>query len=349
MAYLTASSLSRAEKCPASASLPRVGQIHADAEAGTAEHAIAEANPLPGERREVAYSLNVVTGRARFLGQGIARKYDVDWSAEIPGTTDSERIELDRVVITDDKTGFGYMVARAAVNLQLAHNAICAADLHGKDGARVVINRTATGRQDVADLDAFDLAAARERIRSIWTEATKPSPRVVAGDHCWRCECLPACPAYRDLALTVARGELPADLPTLALSRESIAAGWPKLKLFKKLLGEVERAYRAYASGDPVPLGNGKWLGPQSKKKDEINGRVAANVLLDLHGPEVTAAACEVETSKAAIERAIGAIAKRGEKAGLVRKALDAIAAAGGLTATFRTEVTEYENEEDSQ
>lgn len=341
---ISASSLWRTEKCPASATLPQFRHTSAAAERGRELHAAKEtAEP---EGAEIAYAFDVTTLRARMLGKSLDRNYPTLARTEIAGTTDKETIEPDRVIVRDYKSGFGYEVPPAAQNIQLGFYAVCAADVHGKDAARVELEfLDQDGRIDAADLDALDLVAIRQRIREIFRRATAPNPQVVVGKHCAGCPAIANCPAQRELALVVATGKLPAELPTLELSRDAVAAGWPKLMAFKKLLGEVERIYRAYASTEPVPLGDGRWLGPVTKRTEELDGAIAANVLRELHGSEVVAQACEISTSKAAIERALAPLAARGQKAGMMRRVLDHIAAAGGIQPRFRNSVEEYDEE----
>jgi hypothetical protein len=60
-----------------------------------------------------------------------------------------------------------------------------------------------------------------------------------------------------------------------------------------------------------------------------VDGAVAWNVLREQHGEAVADAACELSTSKAAIERALKEVAPRGSLAAYKRKALEAIGNAG--------------------
>lgn len=340
--HISASSLSRSEKCPYSASGPRVRVLHADAEKGTEEHAALEAETPEGERAEVAYVWNVLTSKVRFVGIGLARNYGELQEGDIPGTLDNERVESGRVVVKDHKTGFGYMVAPVAVNLQLAHNAVCSAAFHGKRAALVQINRTSREKPEEAELDAIGLAAARSRLANIWRAASAEKPAVVAGDHCWRCECIQSCPAHVGMALAFTDGKWPDMLPSDGLTVEKVAQGWEHLRAAKKVLGLVEKTYRAFASSWPVPLASGKVLGETTSEVDVLDGQISLAVLRQLHGDKVAEAAIELSLTKASIERAVAPIAPPRGKAKLVRDSLAAIETAGGVKTIRKVCVEEF-------
>lgn len=347
MSHLSASSLWRAEKCPASASLPRVGELHADAAAGTDAHAEHEAACPPDEMAEVAFAWNPELGRARHLGQGLDRAYPVDWNTEIPGTVDrAKRAPVDGVAeVRDFKSGFGYMVAPAAENLQLAHNALCVADVQCADSVRVALDRPDANGKPIV-LDAFDLASARERIKKIWLRVKQPIPEVVTGEHCWRCECIRSCPAHLTMAVAFTEGLWPNVLPSDGLTVEKVAQGWEYLANAKRLLGLIEKTYRAFASQWPVQLGNGRVLGAHEVVREELDGLVTFQVLRDLHGEQVARAAVGMETSKNALEESLRPIAAKGKRAGMVREALAAIGAANGVVVKRGVRVEEFKPEE---
>lgn len=337
---MSASSLHRNEKCAASASLPQFKRLTAAAERGTELHAEKEAEAPEGA--EVAYALNVETGAVRHLGNGKKREYGELAPLEIAGTLDRETIEGDRVIVRDYKSGFGAHIAPPAVNLQLGFQAVCSATFHGKDSARVELEFLDKNVVVSADLDAFDLAGFRDRIKAIWHAATKRHPAVVTGDHCSMCPCVASCPAYLALATKVACGDLSTVLPVAPLTAETVAKGWANIKALRRLLSEVDGAYRGFAALWPVPLGDGKYLGERMKEREELDGQIARQVLRDLHGEVVADAACEVSTSKAAVERALATVAVKGQKAAMMRAALKAIEEANGIVTKKTMTVEEY-------
>lgn len=335
---LSASGLPRAERCPGSAVLPRIPRLFADAEAGVVAHAERE---RPGD--EVAIAWNVLTGKGRLLPKAAHRDYGELAEGEIPGTVDRVTVEPDRVIVNDYKSGFGYMVAAPASNLQLALYAVALVDIHGRNAARVEIEREGFAPYGV-DLDSFDLAAARERIRTIWLAVRAAEdakrPPVVAGDHCWRCECAPACPAYTMLLQAFGSGAAGSILPAQELSPRLIAETWPIYQAAKKAMGLYEQAVRHYvAAMGPLPTGDGRELRLSNVKREALDATVTRNVLRDIHGAAVAEAACEISTSKAAVERALAPVAPPRGKTKLVRAAIDAIRAANGVTVKHSQEL----------
>lgn len=346
--HLSASGLWRAEKCPASASLPRVPMLHADADAGTEAHAEHEANCPPDEMAEVAYSFNPELGHARILGHGLKRDYPVQWNEEIPGTVDRVRREPVNGVaeVRDFKSGHGYMVASAERNLQLAHNALCVADTQHVDTVHVAIEGP-DGPKSQATLDAFALADARERIRRIWRNVNAPNPQAVTGDHCWRCECIRSCPPHLTMAIAFSEGLWPGVIPTDGLTVEKVALGWEYLANAKRVLGLAEKTYRAFAATWPVQLGNGKVLGEHPFEREELDGVVTYQVLRDLHGEAVARGAVEMSATKAALTEALKPIAPNGKRAGMVREALQAIRNANGVVVKRGVRVEEFNPKEE--
>jgi hypothetical protein len=344
MIRLSASFLPRAEQCPASATLPGTDRVREDAEAGKRDHARMEATAPEGSMAEVAFVYNVLTGEAREVGRGLRRAYGKLAEGEIPGTTDLVTVEPDLVRVRDYKTGFGYLVAAPRNNMQLQHNALCAALVYGKQTAIVEVDKTEEeGEPERATFTAFDFAVIRARLRRIWDATQELNPAVVEGPYCWRCPAFSRCPAKTHLALALSTGQAPQELPTLELTPEAVARGWDRLKAAKRLLGEIEAIYRGFAKEHRIALGGGKMLGFVSRQVDELDGPTVFKVLREMHGEEVARAAVEMDTSKAALERALKLIAPPRGKARMVREALAAIGVAGGIKKQLVQRVEEYQ------
>lgn len=353
MIHTSASGLWRNEPCPASAVLPASARVHADAQEGQLAHAKLEELAPAGSKAEVAFAYDPETGIGRELGQSLQRDYSGAKASEIPGTSDLVTVEKDLVRIRDYKTGHGYMVAEPKKNLQLLHNALSACSAYGKDKAVLEVEKTATGDVQAVTLDAFDLTLARYRIRSIWAavvEAEKQQAagkqlRVVEGDHCWRCECYARCPAKVELALALSEGKMLQELPTVELTIDSVSRGWPRLKLAKKLLGEVERIYRGFAAEERIPIGEGKWLGMHESEDKKLDGAIAFQVLKKMHNEEIARAAVQMKASRDAIDKALKPIAPPRGRAAMVRAVFTEIEKAGGLDRKPQFGVEEYQEE----
>jgi hypothetical protein len=344
MIRLSASALARAEKCPASASLPQVDCLTAASERGTALHAEQERESPEGA--EVAFAYDVVTGRARELGRRLARQYPATAETEIVGTADKIVVEPERVIVRDYKSGAGFGVPPPEKNLQLGFYAVAAVGVFGKDAARVELDFLDQGRILGADLDAFDLTAIRIKLASIWRAANEPTPNVVTGDHCTGCPCVRNCPAHLTMAVAFTEGIWPNVMPSDGLTVERVAQGWEYLKNAKRVLGLVESTYRAFASQTPVPLASGKVLAAHDVEREELDGVVTFQTLRDLHGEAVARAAVSMEATKASLDRAIGPIAPARGKAKLVREALDALRASNGVVVKRGVRVEEFSPEE---
>lgn len=344
MIHLSASSLWRAEKCPASASLPQIDYLTAAREEGSEMHAEKEReNP---EGAEVAYAFDVLTGKARELGRRLGRAYGQLAETEIAGTADKMIVERERVVIRDYKSGHGFNVPAPKKNIQLGFYAVAACAVEGKDAARVELEFTDRGDSPGDDLDAFDLAAIRARIRAIWDAATAKEPKVVVGDNCSGCPAIRNCPAHLTMAIAFSEGLWPGVFPTDGLTVEKVAQGWDFLDRAYRVLGLAKKTYLAFASLVPVQLQNGKLLGPHEVQREELDGVVTYQMLRDLHGENVARAAVSMETSKNALEEALKPVAAKGKRAGMVREALQAIRDANGVVVKRSVRVEEHQPKE---
>jgi PD-(D/E)XK nuclease superfamily len=321
-----------------------VERLTAASERGHELHADKAAESPEGA--EVAFAWDVLTGKGRELGRNLGREYPATAETEIVGSTDKILVEQDRVVIRDYKSGRGFGVEAPAKNLQLGFYAVAGAAVHGKDAARVELEFLDQEREIGADLDALDLAALRERIRSVWRRASEPQPKVVTGDHCTFCPCIVNCPAHLTMAVAFTEGIWPNVMPSDGLTIDKVAQGWEYLKNAKRVLGLVEKTYRAYASQWPVPLSDSKVLGAHDVERDSLDGVVTFQVLRDLHGEVVARAAVSMEATKSALDEALKPIAAKGQRAGMVREALAAISAANGVKTTKRCVVEEFQPKE---
>lgn len=334
--HITASSLARIECCPASATLPRIRRRHDDAEAGTAAHALLAAEAAPGTA-EVGFVLDVAAGKVRECPPRDEDGYP-EQPGTIPGTADLFYMEGDLLCVDDHKTGHAYLVAPAKDNLQLQFYALCASLFVGISPVRIRILNAEGVVTSEALLDAFDLDGVLDRVRRIWARATAEKPKLVAGYPfpCWRCECVDACPAHQTALVVMGTGKLDGVLTTEAKVASIAAAA-----VASRVLKNFRAAIYASASVERIDLGNGMFFGDHPTETRVLDATIVRQTLRDMFGADVADAACDFETSQAAIERALRPIwlAKKaaGEKvslngkAGVVTKAIEAIAARNGI------------------
>jgi hypothetical protein len=367
---LTGSGLERVAVCAAAGVLPRVESSSDYAERGHAIHAFLEAvnrvgreaalEAVPEDLRsacealdvaklptdparyaaEVAFAFNPETGKARELGRGIGRRYDVN-EGEIAGTADViALLEDDGVFVADFKSGWSRRTA-AKDSLQLRFYALAAARAYGRSRAVVQVIRVfedGATWTDEAALDAFDLddfalelgalAVMIEGHRALY--AAGQEPPMVEGSHCTWCPAYVRCPAktalLRAAALEApAPGEITPDVAARAYSR---------LKLYKAAVEKAEEILKTYARTHPIPLEGGMVYAVRYDNTKTLDGKVAASALEALLG-EAAGEAVEVEVSQAGIKRAIDAYLAAhpgaGTKKALLEQALAEIEKRGGL------------------
>lgn len=387
---LTASKLEQAAACAASAALPqaplgkseysdagdarhlylsKVGELGQEAALALvpAEHRTACAGldldrlPIgPGLETEVAFALDLATGRARRLGAHIDRAYDVG-ADEIPGTADvvssAELARREGKVRVYDYKGLHASVPRAARNWQLRLLAAAAARVYGVDRAEVGIYRVGEDRQvepDLAELDSLDLDLALVELRAVVAgvraaravvEAGR-TPDVQRGDHCRGCPAFASCPANGKLITLMATQPV-----TLAeqlkdrLTPATARTAYEQFKRMEAVVHAVREALFGYASEHPIELGDGQVFGPHQVERTEVDGRAAHQALEARFGRAIADLGVGYEASKASIQRALRAHAEAEAAAGkkppkvapLLREVLAAVGEAGGLTTKVST------------
>lgn len=377
MALFSASSFERVALCPASAVLPQVAReggaavekgnhVHAF-KAALAEgvaHEVALAAvpaewrdlcaaldaPAPGTLAEVAFAVNARTGAVRVLGTNIGREYTLE-QGEIAGTADTV-VPAEVLVVGDYKTGRGEVTA-AARNKQLAFLAYAAATVYKRDEAIVEIVKIGPSGYETTDsahLDALDLQAARALIRDTHQRVVDAQqeikrgrqPALREGSHCTWCPARLACPARTALVRRLAEPEALATSFAAALSPHTAARAHELLSRAEDVVRDLRAQLVMFAQEFPIDLGDGRTYGPVECEREAVTGSVAHAVLERLHGREVADAACELSTSKAAIERALKKVAERGQLAGLRRQALDEIEVCGGVELKRSVQVKEH-------
>lgn len=374
----TASRVERAQQCPASVVLPQVARTSSYASRGTALHRFLEQAPrvgrdaalaaVPAEHRavceaidlgslarvigggtvyrECAVAVDVRTGRARRLGDGIERGYGDLGEWEVAGTADVVTADAasGAATVLDYKTGHE-RVTPARENPQMRTLAVATAALWPLESVRPVIvyidERGALsvdeGRPwDGWDLDGFraELMRMAERVRvAAAVVDTGGVPDVCPSESACRwCDAVTHCPAHTALARAMVTDLAGLEAAMGQLSPEQAGEAWTKVRTAKKLLRTVEDGLRRYAQHTPVPLPSGKRLAVADGNR-EIDPVIAFRVLGEMHGPGVATAAMQPSCSQASIERALAPVAEQSgaRVSALAAQALDAIEAAGGV------------------
>ncbi|MFN7131598.1 MAG: DUF2800 domain-containing protein, partial [Myxococcales bacterium] len=209
-------------------------------------------------------------------------------------------------------------------------------------------------RWDLFDLVAFEeeLRATVARVKATQARAAAGEPvNVTSGAWCRYCPAFAACPANRDLVVTLATA--PESLAARAkaeLTPTTAANAFHMVRKARAVLKEIDAALYAYAEEvGGIDLGDGTVFGVRESKREEVDGRVAFEVLAQKYGAEVAKAACGMESSKAAVRRALQqvkrSLSEMGEDvtvAALEREAMQAIRANGGVLAKESKRVKVY-------
>jgi hypothetical protein len=343
--------------CPAAAVLPHAPYNTEHAEAGTDFHAEMETagdlgSGLPEKVQrfiagrsittEAAYAYDVSSDTARELGH-VQRKYVGLTPFEIPGTADLVAADADSLSVLDYK---GHeLVEPAATNTQLATYALMAARAMGREHVDVGIYYRSTGWLDTATLGPMELDAHAARLRQLQIdvarEAADPKPRT--GRQCRYCPAFLACPAQADLR-AAADASLPMRVESMLPFHDDreAADAWDLLGRIELLTKRLRAGLMARAGERPIPLNDGRVLGPVEKlSPTEIDIDKAHRVLLERFGPAIANDAVTRKMTQAGIERALE---KAGHK-GMKREVMKAITDAGAARRETRVVVEPHGGE----
>lgn len=340
----SASSLDRAERCPASTCLPVVHEAPAAAtRLGTAIHAYlanvgtigqaAAIQQVPPEHRtaaeainlegfphvdreafafEVSYAWDWAAAAARELGRNLDRQYGAAKPSEMVGTADIVAVGPESVVVLDLKTGWRDL-GEPAKSLQLGFLAVAAAHAYGRAEATVgwlrIIDGEAVYRTQT--LDFTQLVAMAERIAAV-VDACFAAELLGAdaadyrlGEHCHYCPAFLRCPAQMGLARQLAHDTELAGSELPPLTPEDAPRILERLEASEKLLERIRKHVDAYAKAMPIRFPDGRAYCLQEKSREKLDPDKAGPVLKDFDLVE----AIEVtrELTKASLKRAIAA------------------------------------------
>lgn len=305
---------------------------------------------------EVAFLLDLETGEAEELGRDIDRRYPADLGPmQIVGTADLVGIDegSDAVVVYDYKTGWAAQ-EEAGLHWQIKSLALAAARAYGQSAARIGIIRVPeTGRPsyDVAELDAFDLDAIEAELRRTLEKVAQAreaveagrTPDVHMGSHCRHCPAAYSCPGQVGLLRAVAVSPDVAEPALDELTPELAAEAYRRSQRIEEMLKRLRAQLEGVATRAPIPLGNGRELGPVTMRREKLFADVALPILREHYGEGVAKSAVELTTSKSAIRDALRPYAKRidAKITHLEKEALELIRAADGVQVTESTRIAE--------
>jgi hypothetical protein len=382
---LSGSKLERAVPCPGSVVLPQIDSDNPQRGRGTAVHAFLadiangkahqealdrvsdeehreacaaiDLSRLPSLKdfgAEVAFALDVRTGRARELGRNLDRDYSGLLPGEMPLTADLVGLLPDGegVYVGDFKTG-RVPVAGAKLNWQMRGLAVAATRTYGRSYAVVslITVRDDYVGYDQATHDAFDLSwDAQElqhavgRIEDAQDKYERGGqPKIVTGIHCRYCPAFAGCPAQTSMVRALAAN--PADMERQVmelLTEETAGQAWAKLKQVEEVVKRVRETLYAWAAEHPIDLGNGLVFGPVNSTRRVLSGPKVRNLLREMYDDAIAEEAVEIKTSQAAIERALKQVAPKGELAAAKRKVMDLLQEVGGITTVRSTSMKEH-------
>lgn len=383
----SASKVGLAMVCPASAVLPKTDRLNDAADEGHGIHAFMRSLPsmsreealarvqdeyrtrcedidldlLPPPslwKAETAFAYDVETEGVRFLGYDIGRNYGPrETPTEMFMSLDALIIEEGVATVLDWKTGRGRLPP-ADDNWQLRVQALAVQRHTGCELVRVAVVRLPDGGKpyfDWAEFGEFDLAMFASELRELARRLEKPEVTPVMGEHCRYCPAFEACPGQGRLLARMAGDseQLMRDVLD-TLTPETAWKAYERVRAVEGVLKRMWTALFAYAQETPIVLGDGTVFGPVETQKEELDAGVVRQVLGELHGPEVAEKACDFETSKAAIERALRLVYESRKAAGqgttlkaLKDEALAAIREAGGASVKLQTKVKEHQPREE--
>ena len=287
----------------------------------------------PEYRQEMAFAFDASTGKARVLGQGLDREYPPLAPTEIAGTLDViglvDGSDGQREYIIEDYKFDGYESHSPAPdeNPQLFFGALCLSRLSSVERFRVALRHfrpDGSHWREEAEIDALDLDSFALKLRQLLdrihaaedTVFAGKTPEVSRGAWCRFCPAVTSCPPILAMVRAAAvdprvpAGELQAMMTAAGqgdITARTRAAGmaYARLKEIEDALKPWKSALYLFASETPIPLEDGRIYGMVQRPVDELDARKARQVLAQLYSPDVAEAACEFETSKAAIERAV--------------------------------------------
>src|SRR5690606_10357086 len=115
---------------------------------------------------------------------------------------------------------------------------------------------------------------------------------------CRYCPAFHACPAQVSLVRQAAAApeDLERKLAEL-ITPETAAKAYHRIAQVQMVLDRVMKQIKALAEKEPIPLGNGRMLGPVERSRESIIAEKELPILRDHFGDEVAKAAAEISVT----------------------------------------------------
>lgn len=276
---------------------------------------------------EVAFAIDLQAGTARELGRNIGRDYDAAGARphEVVGAADAlALVGADAVRVDELKTGWKY-VPPPRRNLQVRAQLAAASLVYGRDdGIGVVHHRREdnSGWTERATFDALDHAETLDRLRQVQAgiEEARASGAVMRfreGEWCGTCPAIASCPAKMALVRELVERDTDQVVEAFGamLAPETAGEAFQKLEAIEALVKRLKKVIHDYAAVTPIPLGDGRFYGLATSKRDSLDGRTVFHLIDEEMGREAAWDAVELKGTKAALERLVKkAIAGTGKK-----------------------------------
>lgn len=363
MIRVSASSVERQLACPGSAHLPQHDYLTAAAAAGSDRHEDAEIAALLGGIDDLPWQVRKLLEPGDVLSAECAMAYDVsddtaralghiswrDYSPhlrpfELPMTIDLIVYGERRILVVDYK---GYRpVTPAAVNPQLLTGALAVARASGRDEIMVAIVYLGASwlPADVATLSVFELDMHAGTLREMVASSDRS---LHAGPHCEYCHAFLSCPEQKALAVRAGDGQIAVRVEAMIPFDDDDEAreAYDLYQRIRVVATRMRAALTARAAERPIPLGGGRFFGPQQKQGDrEYDGPAVHAVVSAIPGlgRDVADKVVEMVATQAKFETVVKPLVKRGKFAETKRAVFDAVERLGKMSRKSTTEICEY-------
>src|SRR5690606_31034509 len=128
---------------------------------------------------------------------------------------------------------------------------------------------------------------------------------------------------------------------------ETAAKAYHRIAQVQMVLDRVMKQIKALAEKEPIPLGNGRMLGPVERSRESIIAEKALPILREHFGDEVAKSAAEISVTKTSLRDALREYAKKtGEKLKHVEKqAPEPLRETGRVQVSTSPTIAEYGDE----